>query len=79
MTIGDYRKMEKAQDGKCAVCNLPQSNKALAVDHDHNTGKVRGLLCDKCNRGIGLLGDSPEVVLNAFRYLDRCYNEDLKK
>lgn len=49
----------------CAICGKP----AQAVDHDHQTGAVRGVLCHKCNTGIGFLGDSPERLESAIRYL----------
>lgn len=57
----------------CAICTAPASEqpKRFAVDHDHVTGKVRGLLCDRCNRCIGLAGDSPERLRNAAQYLER--------
>lgn len=72
-------KMEAAQDGVCAICHTfrPRPNwrsgkpEMLNVDHDHETNKVRGLLCDGCNRGIGLLGDSIETVRSALAYLER--------
>ncbi len=41
----------------------------MAVDHDHKTGKTRGLLCSNCNRGLGLLKDSIQIVKNALKYL----------
>jgi hypothetical protein len=60
------------QRGVCAICKTedpgPRSNH-FHIDHDHATGKVRGLLCNNCNRGIGLLKDSPSVLLQAHLYL----------
>lgn len=61
----------------CAVCQRPESvidprkgeTKELAVDHCHETGRIRGLLCNNCNRAIGLLGDSVELLLKAVEYL----------
>lgn len=63
-----------AQDGRCAICRrFPTSENSrygiLFVDHDHTTGAVRGLLCDQCNRGIGLLQDNPDIVMAAAAYL----------
>lgn len=69
ITLDDYDKMFELQTGRCKICNRTQPNKRLAVDHDHKTNKVRGLLCDSCNRAIGLLGDSEEVLLSAIKYL----------
>ena len=55
------------QGGVCGICGTVPS--ALFVDHDHTTGKVRGLLCQKCNSGIGFLGDSLEGLEKAVNYL----------
>lgn len=59
-----------AQDGKCAICLRPETT-PLIIDHDHDSGRVRGLLCSACNRGIGMLQDSAEVVSSAASYLTR--------
>ncbi len=72
-----YNEMLLKQNNVCAICYLPETkihNKTglvckLSVDHCHNTGKVRGLLCTKCNTGIGQLSDSPELCINAYNYL----------
>lgn len=68
----------KKQNGKCAICGARQGHRScrgkvcrLAVDHDHQTGKVRGLLCNNCNRGLGRFHDSAEIVESALRYLKR--------
>jgi hypothetical protein len=54
----------------CTICGgVNQNGKALAVDHDHDTGEVRGLLCDGCNRGIGFMEDDPERLRRAAAYL----------
>ena len=58
------------QDGRCAICCREQDSKRLAVDHDHHTGQVRGLLCSDCNRGIGLLQDNALNLLAAYHYLN---------
>ena len=67
----EYRRMYERQRGVCAICKHPESieGRSLCVDHSHVTGDVRGLLCSNCNRGIGLLKDSPELLRNAFHYL----------
>ena len=70
----EYLCMLEKQDGKCYICKFKESDllggkKHLCVDHCHKTKRVRGLLCDKCNRGIGLLQDSPEILFNAYLYL----------
>lgn len=67
----DYDRMLAEQGGVCAICRGGPvgRHKYLCVDHDHATGAVRGLLCDKCNRAIGLLGDSAERLSTALAYL----------
>jgi hypothetical protein len=71
----DYNKLLEEQNGVCAICRLPESAAQkgkllrLAVDHDHKTGRIRGLLCHRCNRGLGLAKDSIELFRNAADYL----------
>jgi hypothetical protein len=69
LTVDGYNKLLKKQKGKCFICQQKPSNKKLCVDHDHETGEVRGLLCDKCNRGLGLFDDSVERLQRAVEYL----------
>lgn len=71
ITTDDYDFMLEEQNGCCAICGLhhTQHGKALIVDHNHKTGKVRGLLCRNCNVGIGALGDSFTNLINAASYL----------
>lgn len=72
ITPDALRKLITEYDGCCAICGGPCSTgRQLAVDHDHVTGQVRGLLCAKCNRGIGLLRDSAAVAQAAANYLRR--------
>lgn len=74
ITSEDYAEMFEAQGGVCDKCKRPPPNhrkKFLAVDHNHETGQVRGLLCDNCNRGIGLLGDTVESLTDAVNYLKK--------
>lgn len=76
MTLEEYSVMLDKQGGKCAICgqtskNVSQRYKNLCIDHDHATGKIRGLLCDKCNRGLGLLNDSKILLKRALEYLDK--------
>lgn len=63
----DYQEMIAERSGRCGLCG---NEAKLQVDHDHVTGEVRGLLCGGCNRGLGLLGDDPEGLRNALRYLE---------
>jgi hypothetical protein len=74
MSVGDYDALLAEQCGGCAICGttIPGgSSSRLCVDHDHLTGRIRGLLCVKCNSGIGLLGDDPARVRLAAAYLER--------
>lgn len=74
ITQETYDQMLVVQGGVCAICGSaePKGNKIskhFQIDHDHNTGRVRGLLCCKCNRGIGLLGDSISNIERVLYYL----------
>lgn len=71
MSATEYDQLLNQQNYRCAVCGKPtteQTNR-LSIDHCHNTGRVRGLLCIKCNSGIGMLQDSPELLFMAMIYL----------
>ncbi len=67
ITIEDYNLMYNKQQGKCAICGNPEE--LLHIDHNHITGEVRGLLCLKCNRGIGFLNDDIKILEQALAYL----------
>ena len=72
MTEEQYQELLIKQGHCCAICGTDKPTgkwRTFGVDHCHHTGKVRGLLCNECNRGIGLLKDSPELVLKAYDYL----------
>jgi hypothetical protein len=73
VTPDQYRQQLAAQENCCAICKTPVTNlsRQLAVDHDHATGKLRGLLCLKCNTALGKFGDSEELLLAALDYLRR--------
>jgi len=72
ITIEDYEEMLEEQNGRCSICGKhhTEEGKALAVDHCHETGKVRGLLCSCCNTAIGLLQDNTDLLRNAIDYLE---------
>jgi len=72
LTPDEYDELLAAQGGVCAICAGPPDGRwpRYAVDHDHETGEVRGLLCTRCNRAIGLLRDSTDLVLAVLEYLD---------
>ena len=72
ITIEDFDSMYIEQGGCCAICGKHQSelNRTLSVDHCHETGKVRGLLCRKCNAGIGHFDDDLGTMRNVIKYLE---------
>ncbi len=70
ITMDSWNALYEQQDGCCAICQTPlDCGKNTHVDHCHESGTVRGLLCSNCNSGIGLLSDSPDMVLRAYHYL----------
>lgn len=71
ITIKEYYKMLEDQGGGCAVCGKTpgENGRRLAVDHDHETGEVRGLLCSSCNTGLGNFKDDPQLLESAMYYL----------
>jgi hypothetical protein len=74
--LEDYNRMLQQQDNCCAICGKNADNfpKSLAVDHDHTSGKIRGLLCMYCNTALGKFEDSKQNLLNALSYLERNEN-----
>ena len=89
ITQEDYKDMMEAQGGTCAICNGKNAvrkrttfeNKpftiALAVDHNHKTGKVRGLLCNSCNTSLGKFKDDITLLKRAIEYLEETNEEHL--
>lgn len=81
ITQDDYERMLEEQGGACAICRATTSLRngkpfPFHVDHDHETGKVRGLLCGPCNKALGLLGESNLAVALAYvRYYKRHHQE----
>jgi hypothetical protein len=73
ITLEDYNRMLEEQGGCCAICGKPSTDykRNLHVDHDHLTGKVRGLLCVRCNYGIGYFGEDTTLLENAKVYLTK--------
>jgi hypothetical protein len=73
ITIKDFNEMLEKQQGKCAICPHKFDEKIKSqnacIDHNHETGKIRGLLCRTCNRALGLFKDNPEILYNAATYL----------
>lgn len=72
ITIEEYNEMFNKQNGICLICGKHQSEikKRFAVDHNHETGKIRGLLCGKCNPLLGYADDNINILLSAINYLN---------
>ena len=71
ITLKEYDKILEKQDGGCKICKIktPGRQGRFHFDHDHLTGKIRGLLCNKCNLGLGQFKDDPEILIAAAHYL----------
>lgn len=81
ITIDDYEQMLETQDYKCAICGKPhdQEAKGLQTDHNHKTGRVRGLLCLYCNRKVvGRVGDDKKRMIGMIKYIQKQLAEDKK-
>jgi hypothetical protein len=71
ITKDQYDAMLAEQGGRCLLCfGINADGRRLSVDHNHKTGKVRGLLCSQCNTGIGLFRDNPELLRMAIQYIE---------
>lgn len=76
ITLEWYNKQHDVQGGLCAICSQPEKMKIngqvvrLAVDHCHDTGRIRGLLCSDCNRGLGFLKHSSDLLRASVKYLE---------
>lgn len=74
LTEDDFNRMLEQQDGRCALCRRPFGTASKSekphIDHCHDTGVVRGLLCSMCNMGIGCLKDNPDIIRRAADYLE---------
>lgn len=68
LTLVQYNAIRTKQRNRCAICRKSQK-KRLAVDHDHKTGRVRGLLCERCNHGLGHFKDNKALLAKAIKYL----------
>jgi len=73
LSITEFDDLLLSENNKCPICGQPLdllNLKNICIDHNHLTGKVRGILCRKCNLAIGLLRDNPEYLRNAIKYLE---------
>ena len=71
ITDEEYYSILLSRGGVCAICGSTQNNRSLAVDHDHETKRVRGLLCTRCNTTLGQFNDDPKMFQAAIDYLNR--------
>ena len=71
ITLDDFNNIFKEQGKKCGICKKVLTLKEAFVDHIHNTGDVRGILCTRCNTGIGMFGEKLENLKEAICYLKR--------
>jgi bifunctional DNA-binding transcriptional regulator/antitoxin component of YhaV-PrlF toxin-antitoxin module len=72
LTPEDFLELLNQQNGHCAICNKPpKEGRNLDVDHNHETGEVRGLLCNNCNRALGHFQESKEILQKAVNYLEQ--------
>lgn len=72
ITSAEYEEILKKQNGACAICNeykLAPHRSFMPVDHSHETGKIRGILCNGCNQAIGIFEERKDLLENAIRYL----------
>tara|TARA_R100000005_G_scaffold87151_1_gene56292 strand:+ start:1153 stop:1674 length:522 start_codon:yes stop_codon:yes gene_type:complete len=75
----EYDAILKAQKNKCKICDTKHTgHKPLCVDHCHNSTRVRGLLCKKCNTSLGLLKEDPKILVNAILYLDEYHKQETR-
>lgn len=74
ITLLEYEKLLIKQNYSCAICKRNQNEFKikLAVDHNHKTGDVRGLLCVSCNNGLGRFKDNKDLLSEAIKYLEQC-------
>lgn len=71
ISLEEYRELMHKNDGWCALCLEKHEQKEMVLDHDHGTNVLRGVICRKCNTGLGMFGDSPERLALALHYLSR--------
>ena len=81
ISMNEFNALVDYQDGKCAICFKPLENmsRRANIDHDHETGEVRGILCTGCNTGLGHLGDSIKGLERALYYLNNTPYSEFKE
>lgn len=74
ISLEEYENILESQGGVCAICSgdeISNRNRFLCIDHCHDSNKIRGILCNRCNRAIGLFKDNPEILMKATKYLEK--------
>jgi len=76
LSVEEFDELLNERGNCCEICGLHHTkmNRRIAIDHDHKTGKMRGFLCDTCNRGLGLLKDNEQIVEKTLNYLRKYKN-----
>jgi hypothetical protein len=69
LTLEQIDMMLIQQNHKCKLCGISLAETKRCIDHDHNTGKVRGILCNKCNSGLGHFNDNEDMLMRAAKYI----------
>ena len=77
MTMEEYNKLLEKQDYGCSICGNNNGNRAMFVDHDHESGEVRGLLCTRCNCALGLFDDDIEIMKKAIEYIGALFSREV--
>ncbi len=78
ITLEQYELLSELQDGVCYICKHRPGKYPLNVDHEHSSGYIRGLLCQRCNRGLGFIGDNLDRARNAVEYLEEFEQRKLR-
>lgn len=74
LTEDDYRELLDNTMGICPICKEEFADDTVCVDHDHKTGRIRGIICHRCNLSLGRFDDNIRLILNAIRYLRKGKN-----
>lgn len=70
MTLDKFQELFDAQNGKCAICGITPLDKHLSIDHDHESGAIRALLCNKCNLALGCVNENTLILENMINYIN---------